>query len=275
MLVEQDVAPSRSSVDDPAGIFSRRRRRGQAAVTEVLGSGSGGSLGLRRMDHADVGDEDDVDLFSLDRMEEGEVGTIGSFKMDKGGVAAVAMTSGAAVSGGEITCTLIDTTSGKRHVVPFAGVLPDWQMGFTPLLYRGDKVGKGGICGRVGRLNKSGDVSVKWGMEAPITKKSVLLFRLELPEAARPWSAEDPHLYTLVVGLAGGRREEGGKMSPWVQQFESAKVGFRNVRVASGQLLVNGRAVMLAGVNRHEHDPDHGKTVSEASMRRDIVTMKR
>lgn len=271
MLVEQDVSPSRSSVDDPAGIFSRRRRRGQAAVTEDLGSRSGGRLGLRRMDHGDL---DDVDLFSLDRMEEGEVGTIGSFKIDKRGIAT---TSGAAVSGGEIMCTLIDPASGRQHIVPFAGVLPDWQMGFTPLLHRGDmyKDGKGGIDGRVRRRDEYGDRSMKWGEEAPTTKKHVLLFRVELPEAARPWSAEDPQLYTVVVGLAGGGREEGGKRSSLVGQFESAKVGFRNVRVASGQLLVNGRAVMLAGVNRHEHDPDHGKTVSEASMKRDIVMMKR
>lgn len=266
MLVEQDVSLSRSSVDDPVGISSRRRRRrGQAAVTEVLGSRSGGSLGLRRIDHGDI---NDADLFSLDKMEDGEVDTIGSFKIDKGGVAT---TSGAAVSDGEITCTLIDPTSGRRHVVPFAGVLPDWQMGCTPLIYREDmyKDGKGGVGGRVRRRGEHGDRSMKCGVEAPITKRYVLLFRLELPEEARPWSAEDPQLYTLVVGLAGGGREEG------VRQFESAKVGFKNVRVASGQLLVNGRAVMLAGVNRHEHDPDHGKTVSEASMKRDIVMMKR
>ncbi|CAN0045085.1 unnamed protein product, partial [Hapterophycus canaliculatus] len=102
------------------------------------------------------------------------------------------------------------------------------------------------------------------------------------------WSAEDPQLFTLVLRLSSKRRgtqgsgrnagEEqwgGASSPPDIDQFESARVGFRSVVVSSGQLLVNGSAVMVAGVNRHEHDPDTGKTVSEASMRRDIIMMKR
>lgn len=120
---------------------------------------------------------------------------------------------------------------------------------------------------------------------------SVRLFRLRVPGKTRAWSAEDPQLYTLVVSLKGGGNGGGlgwggghangnerspAALSPRVlEQFESARVGFRSVVVVSGQLLVNGAAVMVAGVNRHEHDPDTGKTVSEESMRRDIVLMKR
>ena len=100
------------------------------------------------------------------------------------------------------------------------------------------------------------------------------MFRLEVPGEVRAWSAEDPQLYTLVISLRGEEAEEEEEEDERLQ-FESANVGFRSVQVASGQLLVNGRAVMVAGVNRHEHDPDTGKSVSEESMRRDIVLMKR
>ena len=59
----------------------------------------------------------------------------------------------------------------------------------------------------------------------------------------RRWSAEDPALYTLVVSLRGGTSES-----------VACRVGFRRVEIRSGRLLVNGRAVLINGVNRHDHD---------------------
>jgi beta-galactosidase len=52
-------------------------------------------------------------------------------------------------------------------------------------------------------------------------------------------------------------------------------VGFTRVELAGGNLLVNGQAVMIAGVNRHDHDPDTGKVVSAATMRAELELMKR
>jgi beta-galactosidase len=80
------------------------------------------------------------------------------------------------------------------------------------------------------------------------------------------WSAETPHLYTLLIRLIN----EAGK----VIEIESTKIGFRNSEIKNGQLLVNGVPVLLKGVNRHEHDPDHGRTVSEEMMIKDIQLMK-
>lgn len=54
------------------------------------------------------------------------------------------------------------------------------------------------------------------------------------------------------------------------------RVGFRSVAVdETGVLRVNGRRVVLRGVNRHEFDPDHGRAVSLEVMRRDVELMKR
>jgi beta-galactosidase len=53
-----------------------------------------------------------------------------------------------------------------------------------------------------------------------------------------------------------------------------ARIGFRSVEMSSGRLLVNGKAVTLRGVNRHEHDPYTGHVVSHDSMRDDILLMK-
>ncbi|MDT0386033.1 hypothetical protein [Streptomyces dubilierae] len=62
----------------------------------------------------------------------------------------------------------------------------------------------------------------------------------------RPWSAEDAHLYE--AHLATGSERVG------------VRFGFRTIAMdESGALGVNGRRVLLRGVNRHEFDPDHSR----------------
>jgi beta-galactosidase len=80
------------------------------------------------------------------------------------------------------------------------------------------------------------------------------------------WSAESPNLYTLILRLKDERND--------IIEIESAKIGFRQVEIKNGQLLVNGKAITIKGVNRHEHDPDFGRTVSKDVMIQDIKLMK-
>ena len=54
----------------------------------------------------------------------------------------------------------------------------------------------------------------------------------------------------------------------------SIKIGFRNIKIESGQLLVNGQPVLLKGVNRHEHHPETGHVIDKESMLKDIQLMK-
>jgi beta-galactosidase len=83
----------------------------------------------------------------------------------------------------------------------------------------------------------------------------------------RPWTAETPHLYTLLIEVldAGGR----------LLQATPQRIGFRTVEIKDGRVAVNGRPIVIRGVNRHEHDPETFHVMSEASMRRDIELMKR
>ena len=83
----------------------------------------------------------------------------------------------------------------------------------------------------------------------------------------RKWSAETPYLYTLLVTL----RDADGEVLQVIPQ----SVGFRQVEVRDAQLLVNGRPILLKGVNRHEIHPDLGRAVSVESMIEDIRLMKR
>ncbi len=80
------------------------------------------------------------------------------------------------------------------------------------------------------------------------------------------WSAENPALYQLFLTL----RDPSGRPV----QTESVGVGFRSVELKDGQLMVNGVPVLIKGVNRHEHEPETGHTVSVASMVEDIRLMK-
>ena len=82
----------------------------------------------------------------------------------------------------------------------------------------------------------------------------------------KKWTAETPNLYTLVLEL----KDSQGKLLEAV----SCNVGFRTSEIKGGQLLINGKPVLIKGVNRHEHDPDTGHTISRESMIRDIQIMK-
>lgn len=91
--------------------------------------------------------------------------------------------------------------------------------------------------------------------------------RMEITVAQpKLWNAETPHLYTLCMELKNAE----GKTIERVTQ----RVGFRNIRIAGGQLLINGRAIKLRGVNRHEHDPLRARVMTEELMLRDLRLMK-
>jgi beta-galactosidase len=84
-------------------------------------------------------------------------------------------------------------------------------------------------------------------------------------KAPKQWSAEKPYLYTLLIEYYCGNRKS---------EVLQTKVGFRNVKIKNGQLLVNGKAITVKGVNRHEHDPINGHVISNDLMLQDIELMK-
>lgn len=79
----------------------------------------------------------------------------------------------------------------------------------------------------------------------------------------RKWSAETPYLYTLYASLQGG------------DEVIPVNVGFRKIELKGSQILVNGKAVLFKGANRHELDPDGGYVVSPERMLQDIFLMKK
>ncbi|MCH1924428.1 DUF4981 domain-containing protein [Shewanella sp. C32] len=79
------------------------------------------------------------------------------------------------------------------------------------------------------------------------------------------WSAESPKLYDLVLTLSRKGEED---------QVVRQGLGFRNVKIEKGQLLVNGQPIIIKGVNRHEIEAKNGQAIGRESMLRDIELMK-
>lgn len=82
-----------------------------------------------------------------------------------------------------------------------------------------------------------------------------------LAKSPHKWTAETPYLYYLVLSL----NED---------QVIVQRVGFRQSEIKDGLLRINGCAIVIRGVNRHEHHPTQGRAVPFDFMRNDLLLMK-
>lgn len=77
----------------------------------------------------------------------------------------------------------------------------------------------------------------------------------------KKWDSEHPNLYTLKVEL--------GTSEKIVEQVKK-RFGFREIQIQGNRMLVNGKAVKLKGVCRHEMHPLTGRVMNPALARKDI-----
>ncbi len=104
----------------------------------------------------------------------------------------------------------------------------------------------------------SGSASVKATGSSTVSLKA---------DVSKPhqWSAEDPYLYRLVVEV----KAPGGE-----SMAAPMHLGFKQVEIVDGVLLVNGRRVIFQGTNRHESHPEYGRAIPLESMIEDIMILK-
>lgn len=76
----------------------------------------------------------------------------------------------------------------------------------------------------------------------------------------RKWTAEQPFLYEMTI--------------KYFDEQIVQPVGFREVEIKDGLLKVNGKRILLRGVNRHDHHPEYGRAVPPECLERDLVLMK-
>ncbi|MFN8206876.1 MAG: glycoside hydrolase family 2 TIM barrel-domain containing protein [Bacteroidales bacterium] len=101
--------------------------------------------------------------------------------------------------------------------------------------------------------------------EIAFSHETMKTISMQVP-GVEPWSAEKPDLYDLQIKLFA----ESGELIEVVP----ARIGFREVEIRDGLLLVNGKPILIKGVNRHETDPLTGQTISHEAMLRDVKLMK-
>ena len=96
------------------------------------------------------------------------------------------------------------------------------------------------------------------------TEKTVTFSRLS---SLRPWSAEDPYLYTVVVSQ---KDEKGAE-----EMAFSTKYGFRNITKSGNLIYINGKRVYFKGVNTQDTHPEYGRAIDMETMMKDLTMMKK
>lgn len=113
-----------------------------------------------------------------------------------------------------------------------------------------------------------GDITTTFGSEiiderGAYSDRTTLHLKVKHPAL---WSAETPNLYRAVILL---NSSDGSLI-----EAEACDVGFRQISIENGLLLLNGKPLLIRGTNRHEHHPEHGQVMDRDTMIKDILLMK-
>jgi hypothetical protein len=117
-------------------------------------------------------------------------------------------------------------------------------------------------------VDSNGKVVSGQKLEKPLDLKAWQ--RAEIPVdfttlAPKPWNAEQPNLYTLVIEV-----KSGGKT---VQELKT-RWGFRQSEVKGSELFINGKPVKVRGTCHHDSDPLLGRAVTPEQELLDVRLMK-
>jgi beta-galactosidase len=116
-------------------------------------------------------------------------------------------------------------------------------------------------------LLDEGKVVKKYSKELNIPKdNSSLAGFSEIIPNIKHWTAETPNLYTVIIRLKDSNTT--------ILQTTALKVGFRNIKIKNSQFLINGKPVLIKGVNLHDHDESEGHVVSKELTIKDLKIMK-
>ena len=84
------------------------------------------------------------------------------------------------------------------------------------------------------------------------------LFEKQYPQV-KLWDVGTPNMYYETVKVGS--------------DFRTVAFGFRKVEIKESVVYVNGKRILIKGVNRHEMEPETGYTVTEAGMKKDAAIM--
>ncbi|MFW9820020.1 MAG: glycoside hydrolase family 2 TIM barrel-domain containing protein [Candidatus Thorarchaeota archaeon] len=119
----------------------------------------------------------------------------------------------------------------------------------------------------VDKMNSSSDIDplVKKSFNLRSNEEKVIELEKRIENPLK-WSAEKPNLYKIFLTL----KSPGEK----IIEIEQCNFGFRKVEIKNRQIYINGKPIIVKGVNRHEHDPDRGRAIPFSRMLQDIKILK-
>ena len=95
--------------------------------------------------------------------------------------------------------------------------------------------------------------------------KSEIVEINEYLPAVSPWSAEDPQLYKFEASLIRNEIEF---------EYNEIEIGFRRIEIKDGVILINGKRLIIRGINRHEFEAHRGRALTREIIEQDIIFCK-
>ena len=92
-------------------------------------------------------------------------------------------------------------------------------------------------------------------------------FRYALDRKVHAWSNEDPYLYELLIEVQN-EKGETVEVVPY-------QIGFRKIEIKDGKILLNGKRLIINGVNRHEWNARSGRCITQEDEKWDIECIRR
>ncbi len=110
------------------------------------------------------------------------------------------------------------------------------------------------------------EILMKHALNVSINAETIVELQAEVKNPEK-WSAESPYLYEFFIFLKNVNNE--------IIEVEHCKYGFKKVEIKNdGGIYINEKSIIFKGVNRHEHDPDHGRAIPFHRMLQDIELLK-
>lgn len=111
------------------------------------------------------------------------------------------------------------------------------------------------------------DPAIQTNLPVEGSVNNVLHFRYELKKTINAWSNTDPYLYELLIEVQN-EKDETVEVVPY-------PIGFRKIELKDGKMLLNGKRLIINGVNRHEWNARSGRCITEADEKWDIECIRR
>lgn len=111
------------------------------------------------------------------------------------------------------------------------------------------------------------DPAIQTNLPVEGSMNNVLHFRYELKKTVNAWSNTDPYLYELLIEVQN-EKDETVEVVPY-------PIGFRKIELKDGKMLLNGKRLIINGVNRHEWNARSGRCITEADEKWDIECIRR